>query len=132
MSTNNHIYHETWPVVSNALILRFLTKILHQKAHYLVTRASPGPNESKLEFETQLSKATEQCRQIFTAIEKVSSYICGLRRSFWKEMWEDLRSVPPNMRFRLLDNKRIAASKGRSQRALMDLVEPRQSIDTKT
>lgn len=45
MSTNDHVYHGTWPMVINVLMHCFLAESVLQEAHYFVTRAIRRPDE---------------------------------------------------------------------------------------
>lgn len=57
-------------------------------------------------------------------MKKVDYYACGLTRSISDEVLEELRCMPPNVRFNLVKIRRFGVANGRSQRALMDHAQP--------
>lgn len=63
---------------------------------------------------------------------KISYYVLGLKPSIGKEMLEGLRRMYPNVRPSHIDITRIAAAKGRTQRATMAHTQLQQSMNTKT
>lgn len=64
-------------------------------------------------------------------MKKGTYYIGGLESSICGKMLEELRYRPSNVRYNLIDTRRTAAAKGRSQRALMQQAKPRQSMNSK-
>lgn len=56
-----------------------LTEKVLYKAHDLVIRASQRLNKDKVEFNTQLLKATTQFDHILTAMGNVNYYLCSLK-----------------------------------------------------
>lgn len=64
-------------------------------------------------------------------MKKVSYYVRGLKPSNWNEILEKLWRILPYILSGLIDAKRIAEEKWRSQRELMEYKMPRQSTSTK-
>lgn len=50
ISTDTHIFHETWSVALNAMTQRFLTKKVLKEAYDLVTQTSQLPYQDKLKY----------------------------------------------------------------------------------
>lgn len=110
----------------------FSTKHVLQEANYLQLKASQRLGKDNIDLKTQCSKSTRQCFHIFPVMEKVNSYVRGLKPSSSKVMLEELRCVPPNDRPNFVDARCIDAAKDRSQRTLMEHSHPSQLVNTKT
>lgn len=132
MSTDAHIYHQTWPAVIKVLIQRFFTKNVPQNLHIIVTQASQLPDKVNLDFVTQIFKIKRRCRHSFTVIQKTSYYVRGLKSSICEMMLEKLWGMPPKVYSSLIDIGRIAVAEERSQQVLMKYTQPRQSMNIKT
>lgn len=127
-----HVCSGIWPMFIHALIQRFSIENWNHEEQNFETRASQRPDRDKLEFENQFSKSTEQCRQIFTAIEKVNYYFCGLKPPICEEMLKEIRRMVPNQRSNHIDIRNIAAGKGLFQHSLMGNAQPLKLMHTKT
>lgn len=69
MSADPNIYLDTWPVVTGAVIQRFLTKHILQETHDLLTQASYQLEEDKIEFETRYFKLKDSVTTFFSCEE---------------------------------------------------------------
>lgn len=65
-------------------------------------------------------------------MEKMNYYVRGSKPPIFKELLEEIQRMPPTVRSNLVDNRRIAASKGCSQCTLMKYAQLSQSMNTKT
>lgn len=90
MSTDGHVSHQTWSVVINELIHRFLTEIVFQEAIYLVAGVFQQLGKDKLELEFQITKGTRKSCHVFTIIEKDNHCVCELKPPIRKEILEEL------------------------------------------
>lgn len=103
-----------------------------QKVHGLETGPFQRAVVDAQEFKTGFSKATRRYRHMFTPMENVDTYVCGLKPSICKEILKELRRMSPNVSFNLNDIERITAENERSQRALMEHAQPLQPTNTRT
>lgn len=62
---------------------------------------------------------------LFLAMKNCNYSICGSEKSICEEILEELQRVPSIVRSILIHIGRIAAAKGRSQHALMELAQAR-------
>lgn len=79
MSFDAQGYSNTWLMVINALMQRYLNKNMSQKGCDLGHRASQRSDGVELEFGTRFSKTTRECRRMCTSMKKVKYYIRGLK-----------------------------------------------------
>lgn len=115
--TGHEALEATWPYVIHALIRRFLSGDVLQRAYDAVVRAVQGSNEDEIKFAQRISDAARECSHVFQPMELVNSYVRGLHEATRERVQEQVRRLPQKEPTSLVSVRQLASAEGRAQRA---------------